>query len=193
MLRSLLALTVLLAATSCAGPTSPSPGLPPPSLSTFQAASPVVSVPVTAEITMTSVAPASGATITVRDCETEGGTGWARLCSHDFRGTFSVQANGELQNLVLTVSFWDGERRCGYAADKRDALAAETSASFAPSLTFLSWEEFSPPPTTVNLFQPCSLPITTTRLIAELWTQHDHRSILTREFPGTYTYTFIRR
>ena len=170
MLRSLLALTVLLAATSCAGPTSPSPGLPPPSPSTFPAASPpVVPVPVTAEITMTSVAPASGSTMTIRDCATQ--YGWERLCSDGFRGTFSVQASGELQNLVLTVSFWDRERRCGYAADTRDALAAETSASFAPSLTFLSWEEFSPPPTTVDLFQPCSLPITTTRLIAELWTQ----------------------
>ena len=130
--------------------------------------------------------------MTIRDCGTQLGAGWDRLCSDGFRGTFNVQANGELQNLVLTVSFWDGERRCAYAADTRDALTAETSASFAPSLTFLSWEEFSPSPTTVNLFQPCSLPITTTRLIAELWTQHDHRSILRREFPGTYTYTFIQ-
>ena len=106
-----------------------------------------------------------------------------------FVGPSTCRRAEELQNLVLTVSFWDGERRCGYAADTRDALAAETSASLAPSIAFLSWEEFSPPP--VKTVQPCSLPVTTTRLVAELWTQHDHRSISTREFAGTYT--FIRR
>lgn len=184
MLRSLLALTVFLATTSCAGPTAPSPAAPPPSGSSPAAPSPPL-VPVTAEITMTSVAPASGATITVRDCEPEGEPGPSRLCSRDFRGTFNVQANGELQYLVLTVSFWDGERRCGIAVDTRDALAAETSVSLAPSIAFISWQEEN------KIVQPCSLPVTTTRLVAELWTQHDHRSISTREFAGTYT--FIRR
>ncbi len=180
MRHSMFALAVFLATTSCAGPTTPSPGLLRQSPSTSVAPSSAL-VPLTAEIAMTSVAPASGATITVGNCSTDS----ARLCSHEFLASFNVQANEELQNLVLTVSFWDTERRCGYAADTRDALAANTSTSLAPSIAFLSWEQSS------RAFQPCSLPVTTTRLVAELWTQHDHRTISTREFAGTYT--FIQR
>jgi hypothetical protein len=180
MRHSLLALAVFLATTSCTGPTTPSPGLSQQSASTSPSPSSAL-VPLTAEITMTSVAPSSGATITVGKCFTDS----ARLCSHEFLSSFNVQVNQELQNLVLTVSFWDTARRCGYAADIRDGLAANTSASLAPSVAFLSWEQSS------QAFQPCSLPVTTTRLVAELWTQHDHRSISTREFAGTYT--FIQR
>lgn len=137
------------------------------------------------EIVMTSFAPESGATMTVRDCGSIGGPGTARLCTDEFHATFDVRIDRDMRDPVLTVSFVDGPVRCAYAAATRDVLVAGRSVSFTPSVTFFSWEEFSSSGS--KAVQPCSTPVTTTRMTAELWSDADP-GVLKREFGNSYTF-----
>jgi hypothetical protein len=84
---------------------------------------------------------------------------------------------------VLTVSFYDGDTKCAYAADTAPVVSPGTTVTFRPSWVFLT-DEFGSIP------RPCALPATTTRMVAELWTDADWSILLKREF--SHPYTFVR-
>ena len=143
-----LSLTAILSACSGSTPTAPSS-------STVAATAPVPArVPPSAargEITIGEISPGPGATLTVRACDMGNLT---RICTDQWRGTFEVVLDRGMSDAVLTVTFYDGPTRCGYAADTRDTLTAGSPVSFSPSTIYLSDGYGMPVP-------PCQLPATT--------------------------------
>ena len=79
--------------------------------------------------------------------------------------------------------FYDGNVRCGYAADVQKRVPPGQTVTFRPSWISLS-DEFG------TFSTPCRLPATTTRMVAVLWSDADWTTQLTQEFSGSYT--FIR-
>jgi hypothetical protein len=143
---------------------------------------------VTGEIAMISVDPAPGAVFEVDECIMSFPAGVSRLCAKGWRGTFDVIVDQDMVRGVLTVGFYEGTTMCAYAAMDSSELFAGRKVRLSPSMIYLSWENYSPAPRTV---QPCSVPVTTTRMVATLWSDKDHYVAFEREFAGSYT--FVRR
>ena len=134
----------------------------------------------TGAIEMVSSSPASGASLSVRSCQFGAVT---RSCADGWAGTFNVSLSGELRYPVLTVAFYSGDVLCGYAADVRDRIAAGQTVTFRPRWISLS-DEFG------TFSQACTLPATTTRMVAVLWSDDDWTTQISQEF--TTTYKFVR-
>jgi hypothetical protein len=84
---------------------------------------------------------------------------------------------------VLVMTFYDGDRLCGLTADVRDVVRAGSAETFNLSSIYLS----SGSPTLTN--NPCDLPIRTTRMAVELWSDSSSwTNTLKMELPGGYTF-----
>jgi hypothetical protein len=162
----LVPLLVAATALGCGGSTSPT-GLTGPT------ASPAPSQPANGRITEVSVEPEVGATLNVRDCEPTDGATHAAVCVDQFRARFEVVADRPVAYPVLTVGFYQGFEFCGYAAATADALVPGQTLSFSASGIHLA---------------SCDLPLTTTRMLVEVWSDADREFSLKQEFPNTYTF-----
>jgi hypothetical protein len=165
--RWLVPLLLAAAALGCGGSgsptglTGPTPSLAPPPQ------------PPNGRITEVSIQPEVGATVHVRDCEPADGSAHAAVCVDQFRALFDVVADRPVRNPVLTVGFYDGVDFCGYAAATADALVPGQTLSFSASGLRLS---------------SCALPLTTTRMLVEVWSDADFGFSLKRELPNSYTF-----
>jgi hypothetical protein len=129
--------------------------------------------PANGRITAVSIEPQVGATMNVRDCELAAGATDTAVCVDQFRGLFEVVADRPVASPVLTVGFYDGFEFCGYATATADALVPGHTLSFSASGIHLA---------------SCGLPLTTTRMLVEVWSDADRGFSLTREFANTYTF-----
>jgi hypothetical protein len=163
--RFLVPLLVAATALSCGG-TGSQTGLTGP---TAPSAPPPQSA--NGRITEVSIEPQVGATMKVRDCEPDGSTHVA-VCADQFRGLFEVVADRPVRYPVLTVGFYEDFEFCGYAAATADALVPGQTLSFSVSGLHLS----------------CALPLTTTRMLVEVWSDADFGFSLKREFANSYTF-----
>ena len=185
--RLVSAIVSLMFVSACgdAGTISPTSPSAPQSNETGGAAPPPRLVPTsqssaTGAIEMVSSSPASGASLSVRSCQFGGVT---RSCADGWAGTFNVSLSWELRYPVLTVAFYSGDVLCGYAADVRDRIAAGQTVTFRPTWISLS-DEFG------TFSRACTLPATTTRMVAILWSDDDWTTQISQEF--TTTYKFVR-
>ena len=86
----------------------------------------------------------------------------------------------EMTYAVLTVSFYDGQTRCGYGAGVLDVVPADRRVSFSvyPIVLKDQWT------------QSCRLPVTTNRIEAELWSDSSTwTNTLVQVFEGGYTFS----
>jgi hypothetical protein len=141
--------------------------------------SPAPSGPGQGTITIRELSPTPGATLTVRSCDSGGVT---RSCADQWQSTIDVQVNREMTNAVLVVRFYDGATLCGLSANTRDVLPADSLVTFDLSAILLS-DDYS-------LARPCQLPMRTTRMEVELWSDSSSWSnTLMIRVPGAYTFT----
>ena len=171
-------LVTLFAVSACDGPgrsvsrtnpvpTAPSPPAPPEPQG---------------DITVRSITPESGATLTVRQCE------WYPLyedfCADRSPMKFDVRYGADVSESVVTAGFYNGSQRCGvaYSAMPGPPLTAGSGAvSFTVSTISLSDEDHP---------LLCPLPATTTRIVVQLWERgRPAVPLLTKEFDHTYTFT----
>ncbi len=181
---TLAAIVTISACGGCSGsPTSPSaPALP----SITPVPTPSPSGQITARITAVSIEPDSGTTMTVRDCDLAGVAKPTRVCAEQFRGLFEVVVDRYVRDPVLTVGLYDGSEFCGYSAWAADAIAPGETLSFSLSVILLSWEQWDQTGSR-GIVQPCALPLTTTRMVAEVWSDGDGFS-MKQEFANSYTF-----
>jgi hypothetical protein len=106
-----------------------------------------------------------------------------RPCADQWRSTIDVQVNREMTNAVLVVRFYDGAttRWCGVSANTLDVLPADRPVTF--ELASISLWDGS------TNSQPCQLPMRTTRMEVELWSDSSSwTNTLMMGLPGTYTF-----
>jgi hypothetical protein len=153
--------------------TGPTPGVPPgpPPEERPQSSA-------TGDIRIVALSHDPDGRLAVRDCVSGNAV---RTCTDDWSGMFEVSVDRDMVWAVLTVSFYDGPTRCGYAAATVPSLPAGFIATFRPSRIFLS-DEYG------TFASPCPLPARTTRMVAVLWTDDDWSTSLTRQFEDTYTF-----
>ena len=163
----LVPLLVAATALSCVGSRSQT-GLTGP---TASSAPPLQ--PANGRITEVSIEPQVGATMNVRDCELGDESTHTAVCVDQFRGLFEVVVDRHVPSPVLTVGFYQDFEFCGYAAATADALVPGQTLSFSASGIHLA---------------SCDLPLTTTRMLVEVWSDADREFSLKREFPNTYTF-----
>jgi hypothetical protein len=128
------------------------------------------------EITVVSVQPGAGATLTAEECD----GGW---CVLDLSLAVDVRLDQAVAEPWVTVSFNDGSQPCamsGYptVTQRLEPLRAEIAARF--TLDFVSVSNQS-----VTL---CRLPATTTTMAVQLWAERGRVPLLTREFAHRYTF-----
>ena len=129
-------------------------------------------------IRLVSVNPDPGASLTVQRCIVNG---LPRDCVA-WSGAFEVTLAGDIRWPVLTVSFYNGTKLCGYAAATVDAtLPAGVATTFRPSSISLS-DEFG------SFQPPCALPAKATRMVAQLWTDDNWNFSVRQEFPIQYAF-----
>ena len=186
VLDAAAALFLLFALSGCGGsdtglPTGPGPirsggeAAPPPPTAPPPAGQPAS--PVTGMITLVGVSPDLGQSLTVAPC----GTGGApRECAAGWSGTFEVAVSAVVQHPVLTISFYDKSRLCGYAGYGGDTVLPAGTTVFHLKTIYLT-DEFG------SLSPPCALPATATRMVAELWSDADGTS-MKQEFPIAYIF-----
>ena len=103
------------------------------------------------------------------------------LCTDKWHGTFDVTVDREMTNAVLTVSFYDGQTKCGYGAGVLDIVPAGRLVSFSVHRVVVKDEW---------LAQPCRFPATTNRIEAELWSDSSTwTNTLIQVFEGGYTFS----
>ena len=169
------ALVTLLAVSACDGPSARN-SVPNPSPTAPSAPAPQ------GEITVRSITPGSGATLTVRQCE------WYPLyvdfCADRSPMTFDVRSRrprvgGGGHGWLLQ---WLAAMRPGVSAMPGPGLTAGSDAvSFTASTISLSDEDHP---------LLCPLPATTTRMVVQLWERgRPAVPLLTKEFGHTYTFT----
>jgi hypothetical protein len=134
------------------------------------------------EITVRSVTPVSGATLTVQRCEWYS---WIEdFCADRSPMTFDVRYGADVSEAVVTAGFYSGSQRCGmaYSTIPGPQLTAGSDAvSFTVSTISLSDEDHP---------LLCPLPATTTRMVVQLWERgRPAAPLLTKEFDHTYTFS----
>jgi hypothetical protein len=89
----------------------------------------------------------------------------------------------EMTHAVLTVSFYDGQTKCGYGAGTLDVVPVGKRVSFSVERIYLS-DEFG------TFASPCRLPATTNRIRVELWSDSSSwTNTLIQEFETAYTFS----
>ena len=182
--HAIAGLIFLITANACTGMNNGTPTGPSAPPASFQPTSPSNEVtPASGRGTIAGrrFSPGPGATLAVHDNCLSGSV--TRRCTNDWHGTLDVVVDREMTYPVLVVSFYEGSKLCGYAAGTRDVVPADIPVSFDLSRIVLS-DEFG------TFTQPCQLPLTTTRLVAQLWSDSSSWSnTLMQELPAT-TYKF---
>jgi hypothetical protein len=181
------AVLTLFVLAGCDGPSSliavaPSPIAP----------APTSPQPLGGEIRLVTVTHPAGRTLLLEEC----GPSWTgirgtHLCNDEWRGTFEVLLDDDLTNAIVTVSFFDGDERCGliYVPDHTFAAGRERLVSTSTAIYFTYEPEGYDSPA---LVQRCEVPRTTTRLVVEVWgAAYRAAPLLRRDF--VYGYTFVRR
>lgn len=142
-----------------------------------------------ATVTMTAITPAPGATVFVRDCPPGPAGTFTTLCTDQLKATFSVFLDGEAPDSTLRVVFSDGTRQCGSSWLPRTPLVAGTSMTISTTTVFLSSELSEGEGSPSQLVQPCNLPVTTSRIVLQLWQRGNALApLVAQEFAGTYTF-----
>jgi len=150
-------------------PTQPSPPAPAPGPTST----------INGEITITSISPATGATVPVHACA----PGSTRFCADQPRMTLDVVVDQDIPNAVLTVSF----ERCAIARTPVTALSAGRRISMSTSVLDLS--DDGPLHDGVGAALFCAFPAVTTTMTVSLWRSGEPaRALLTREFANGYTF-----
>jgi len=171
--NTLVAVAVL---TACDGARTQLPSAPsssPPSISPPPLAA--------GQITLRSIAPGSGATLTVRECPTSFTNSFKDLCSDPAHLTVDVQFERDVSSAVVTATFESGTKRCGWLYSGPSAFAAGSRVSFELRGAI----EFSDE----SLQLHCSLPAETARMVIQLWeASRPATPLLTQEFAHTYTF-----
>jgi hypothetical protein len=162
-----------------AAPTSPAP--PPTAAPGFGT--------IRTSVAITALIPASGATVSVRDCPPGPGGTQTILCTDHITTTFSVLNDGQERNARLRIVFADSTRECAWAWLPQASLASGTSMTFSASTVFLSLEASEGVGSPVSLLQPCSLPVTTSHIVLQMWDEGNSRApVAVQEFDGSYTF-----
>jgi hypothetical protein len=138
------------------------------------------------EITLKGMTPAPGATLTVGECEVPS-AGGRRLCSDAWQGTLAVVGNRSLDFAVLSIDFYNGDTHCAFASATLAPLGAGQPVSMTLSPIYLSWEQHTGGGSSKRV-QPCQLPLTTTRMVATIWTPETETVFLESRLPGGYTF-----
>ena len=150
---------------------------------------PIIPVPgpgtaVTGEITITDVAPPFGTTLALRDCSRR----LLAICS-ELQMTVDVVIDGDLPDARMTVGFYNGIRRCGWAYLPTGTLVAGRRDSRRLSAVYVMEEVDEGEGSPRTTIKPCEMPSTTTRFVVEVWSRTDSRTpVFSREFDGTYTF-----
>jgi hypothetical protein len=175
-------LVAVAALTACDGgrtqlPTAPSS--PPPSASPPPSPSPPLSA--SGQITLRSIAPGSGATLTVRECPTSFTDSFKDLCSDPAHMTVDVEFGRDVSTAVVTAAFYSGTKRCGVASSGPSPFAAGSRASFE----LLGAIELSDESVQLH----CPLPAETTRMVIQLWeASRPATPLLTQDFAHSYAF-----
>ena len=171
------ALVALATLTACDGGANQLPARP-PRVQLPTAPSPPSSTTASGQITVRSIAPGSGATLTVRECASHL-FDFKSLCAEPLQMTVDLEFTSPVPNAVVTASFYNGSQRCGVAYSGPVPLAAGSPTSFDLRLIELS-DEY------VQLH--CQLPAETTRMVIQLWEATSPAApLLTQAFAHTYT------
>jgi hypothetical protein len=137
----------------------------------------------TSKITVRSIAPASGATLPVRECPyypSSLNLNFWEMCADQLQMSFDVEFERDVTNAVVTAGFYSGAQRCGLATSQSAPLQAGSRASFETKVILLSDE--------VNRLL-CALPAETTRMVVQLWERDRPATpLLTEEFSHTYRF-----
>jgi hypothetical protein len=176
-----LALILMAVLSACSDSDTSTPIAPsaPPSVPVPPGAPAPPRGPGTGTIAIRELSPAPGTTLAVLNCPAGSVT---RICTEQWRGIFDVLVDREMTNAVLTVSFYDGQRICGYGANTSDIVPAGERVSFTLSWILLSDDR--------TLRQPCQLPIRTNRIEAELWSDSSAwTNTLVQVFEQSYTFS----
>lgn len=125
-------------------------------------------------ITLAAV-PSSG-TITASECAANG---QVALCSRDLRGTLTVRYGQSVAQAAVFLEFYTASAvRCAVAITETKALSANTTTTFSFDIVF-----FSLPP---SFPQFCTLPASTTRIVAYLLDGNDQR-LHTQDLQANYS------
>ena len=159
----------LLTGAGCDSATTPLPTAP---------GGPSIPAPVIpqGEITVQSVHPETGATLTAEECD----GGW---CVFDFKLAVDVRVDRDLAEPWVTVSFYDGLQQCagsGYPTvyQTLEPLRANTTTRFTMDFLGLSNQTGT----------RCRLPDTTTTMVVQLWAERGRVGVLRQEFAHRYTF-----
>lgn len=136
------------------------------------------------QITVQSIAPGSGATLQVGECQYYPSSldlDFWEMCADHVNMTFVVEFEGDVTNAVVTAGFYSGTMRCGLATSSTASLPAGTPRAFATHVILLSDES-------TQLL--CPLPAETTRMVVQLWeAARPATPLLSREFVHSYRFT----
>jgi hypothetical protein len=132
----------------------------------------------TQSLALTSASPSSG-TLVLRDCPVSGST---PLCTQDLRLQFTATFDRAIAQSSVFVEFYSaGGLRCAVAVSApSQPLSSGVATAYNTTVSFGSLPPQFP--------QFCTLPVTTTRVVAYLQEGSSVR-VLTREFSNTYTWT----
>ena len=146
----------------------------------FTAPSPQTS---SGQITAQSMAPASGATLPVEECQyypSRLDLDFWEICADHVDLRFTVEFAHDVENAVVTAGFYGGAQRCGLATSQTTSLRAGRREVFDTHVILLSNESTQ---------LPCPLPAETTRMVVQLWERENPAMpLLSREFVQTYTF-----
>ena len=174
LVMTLLTLTPLAACDD--GRSRPIPGSPLPSAPSLPTPPPASM----SQITIRSIAPGSGATLTVRECPFSFTSNFKDLCAERLQMTVDVEFGSSVSNAVVTASFYSGTTRCGIAYSGSAPFAAGSRAFELLGTIALSDE---------YLQLHCPLPAQTTRMVIQLWERSTPAGpLLIREFAHNYTF-----
>jgi hypothetical protein len=140
-------------------------------------------------VAIADISPALGSAVPVRDCPPGVNGTHTILCTDDLRATFAVINEGQERVARLRVVFADGARQCGSAWLPRVSFVTATPIRVSTSTVYLSWETSEGAGTPVSLVQPCELPVTTRRIVVEMWEEgHPSSPVAVQEFGGSYSF-----
>ena len=132
-------------------------------------------------ITLRSIAPGSGATLTVGDCPNSVIDRFKERCSDPTHITVDVEFAQALSNAVVTASFYSGTKRCGIAYSDSSSVTAGNRRSFEVLGAIELSDEYIP--------LHCPPPAETTRMVIQLWdVGRPATPLLTQEFAHRYTF-----
>ena len=179
MHRLSLPFVVVLAVVGAGCGSNSTPTAPSAPVATSQPSpsTPVSSGPGQGTITIREFSPNLGATLNVRACPSGAVT---RPCADQWRSTIDVQVNREMTYAVLVVRFYDGVTLCGLSANTLDVLPPDRPVTFDLSSIYFS---------DGGLTTRCQLPMRTTRMEVELWSDSSSwTNTLMMGLPGMYTF-----